>query len=165
MTQSARETPSAKFQEMTLSDLDVVLQNETRAYAYPWSRGIFADCLTAGHDCRVMRSSAFEQSLVGHGVLSCGAGEAHLLNVCVRRDVQGRGLGRLMVVHMVQRAQILGAQKLFLEVRPSNQVALNLYASLGFSEIGVRKDYYPGVIGREDAQVLGLTLTEWTLSD
>ena len=143
------------FREMTLADLDAVLEIESRAYAYPWSRGIFSDCLRGGHDCRVLSA---EGELLGHAVLSAAAGEAHLLNVCVRRDRQGGGLGRLFVHHLIERARLLGAQVLFLEVRPSNHVALALYESLGFSQIGTRRDYYPAETGREDAYVLALKL-------
>ncbi len=145
------------FREMSEPDLEEVLQVEFLSYAFPWSRGIFQDCLKSGYDCRVM---CVEQEIVGHAIISAAAGEAHLLNVCVRRDLQGRGYGRLFVRQVVQRAKLLGAEQLFLEVRPSNKIALKLYDSLGFIPIGVRKDYYPSDIGREDAQVLALPLAE-----
>jgi len=136
-------------------DLEHVLVNETRSYAYPWTRGIFADCLKAGHECWVlMRRSA----IIGHGVLSVAAGEAHLLNVCVRRDDQGQGLGRILVRHMLDRALARGAEVVFLEVRPSNYVAGALYESIGFNEIGRRKDYYPAAHGHEDARVMAMQL-------
>jgi ribosomal-protein-alanine N-acetyltransferase len=67
-------------------------------------------------------------------------------------------LGRQIVVHMIDRAQQRRATVVYLEVRPSNRVAAALYASLGFREIGLRKDYYPAQIGNEDARVLALTL-------
>ena len=147
--------PLATFREMALADLERVLENESRSYAYPWSRGIFADCMVVGHCCRV---ACVDDEVVGHGVLSAAAGEAHLLNVCIRRDRQGDGLGRALVLHMLARAKVLGAEVLFLEVRPSNMIALKLYDSLGFSHVGTRKDYYPAALGREDANVLALTL-------
>lgn len=140
---------------MSLADLDAVIETESRAYAFPWSRGIFADCLRGGHECRVMVRG---DDIVGHAVLSAAAGEAHLLNVCVRRDLQGQGLGRQFVVYLIQRARVLGAQAMFLEVRPSNKVAITLYESLGFAQVGTRRDYYPGHLGREDALVLALQL-------
>jgi len=147
--------PIPEFREMTLADLDSVLRIESRAYTFPWSRGIFADCLLAGHCCRVC---CLDGRVWGHAVLSAAAGEAHLLNICVARDKQGEGLGRAFVHHMLKRAQLLGAETLFLEVRPSNAVALALYDSLGFEQVGHRKDYYPAALGREDAYVLALRL-------
>ncbi len=140
---------------MAPEDLDRVIENETRSYAFPWTRGVFSDCLKSRHECWV---AVREGDLIGHGVLSIGANEAHLLNVCVRRDQQGNGLGRQIVVHMIDRAERRGATVVYLEVRPSNRVASALYASLGFREIGLRKDYYPAELGSEDARVLALSL-------
>lgn len=140
---------------MQVEDLGQVVANELRSYAFPWTRGIFSDCLKARHECWV---SCLEQNIVAHAVLSVGAGEAHLLNICVLRDLQGRGYGRELALHMMARAHHRGASVLYLEVRPSNVVAGNLYESLGFSEIGVRKNYYPSHVGHEDARVLTVDL-------
>ena len=124
---------------MTDQDLDDVLKVEFQSYAFPWSRQIFQDCITSGYDCRIL----------------CVNDE-----ICIRRDVQGRGYGRLFVRQVIKRAVVLGADRLFLEVRPSNRIAIRLYDSLGFVQIGERKDYYPSESGREDAQVLVLELAE-----
>jgi ribosomal-protein-alanine N-acetyltransferase len=141
------------FREMSVADLDEVLRIETRAYAFPWTRGIFSDCINGGHECRV---ACLGGEIVGHAVVSAAAGEAHLLNVCIMRERQGGGLGREFVHHLIDRASVRGAQVMFLEVRPSNRTAIALYESLGFVQIGTRKDYYPGEHGREDALVLAL---------
>ena len=140
---------------MQRADLDRVVENEFSAYAFPWTRGIFEDCLKAGNECWVADSDGV---IVGHAVVSVGAGEAHLLNVCVARSKQGRGFGRALVLHALERARGRGADALFLEVRPSNHVAAGLYESLGFTEVGLRKDYYPSHLGHEDARVLVLDL-------
>lgn len=155
MAQRISVRPRVTFRPMEAGDLDRVLENETRSYAFPWTRGVFSDCLKSRHECWV---AVREHDIVGHGVLSIGANEAHLLNVCVRRDQQGQGLGRQIVVHMIDRAQQRRATIVYLEVRPSNRVAAALYASLGFREIGLRRDYYPAQVGSEDARVLALTL-------
>ncbi len=143
------------FREMTAGDLDDVMTNEIRGYAYPWTRGIFLDCLKTGHDCRVL---CVDGQISGHAIMRAAAGEAHLLNVCVRRDRQGIGLGRLFVRYVLKRAQVAGAETMFLEVRPSNKAAVALYESLGFLEVGRRSEYYPGEIRREDALVLAVKL-------
>jgi [ribosomal protein S18]-alanine N-acetyltransferase len=142
---------------MSVADLDVVVHIENRAYSFPWTRGIFSDCLTAGHECRL---ACLDDEVIGHAVMSAAAGESHLLNVCIKRELQGTGLGREFLHHLIGRARILGAQVLFLEVRPSNRVALRLYDTLGFSQVGVRKEYYPGELAREDAWVMALPLVE-----
>ncbi len=145
------------FREMSEGDLDMVMRNEYRAYSFPWTRGIFQDCLKSGYDCRLL---CVDGDICGHAIMSAAAGEAHLLNICVRRDLQGYGLGRKFALHVIERARTLGAGALFLEVRPSNRVAIYLYTSLGFAEIGQRRDYYPSNEGREDALVFTLPLAE-----
>lgn len=143
------------LREMCLTDLDDVMRNEVRSYAFPWTRGTFRDCLRASYECWVLMSG---ETIVGHGVLSAAAGEAHLLNVCVSRDRQGDGLGRVLVEHMIEVAERRHAEVVFLEVRPSNVVACKLYDSLGFNEIGRRRNYYPAHDGHEDALVLALQI-------
>ncbi len=144
-----------RFRPMRMADLTSVVRNETRAYAFPWTPGIFADCITARYECWVAHR---EERVLGHGVLSVAAREAHILNVCIARDDQGRGYGRQLVEHLLRRARIRGADMVFLEVRPSNVVAGRLYESLGFNEIGIRRDYYPAPKGHEDARVLAMQL-------
>lgn len=140
---------------MQLTDLESVLKNERRAYTHPWSEGIFKDCLSNGNDCWVLE---FSSRIVGHGILSVGAGEAHLLNVCVHPECQGNGFGRTLVEHLITQARLKSATTMFLEVRPSNQIAYQLYEKLGFNEVGVRENYYPAYTGREDALVLAIEL-------
>lgn len=144
------------FRPMDRADLDHVLENEVRSYQFPWTRGNFIDCLAARHECWVLM---LHTRVIGHGILSVGAGEAHLLNVCIRRDEQGHGYGRSLVLHMLGRARTRSAEMVFLEVRPSNLVAIDLYHSLGFNEVGLRPNYYPAQTGHEDAQVMALDLT------
>lgn len=147
------------FRPMLAADLDQVVTNEERSYQFPWTRGNFSDCLAARHECRVLVQAG---DIVGHGILAFGPEEGHLLNVCVRRDQQGQGLGRALVMHMLERAKARGAGMIFLEVRPSNLVAIRLYHSLGFNEIGVRRNYYPTQAGHEDAQVMALDLGHYS---
>lgn len=145
------------FRAMQPADLDRVLENEVRAYQYPWTRGNFSDCLTARHECRLL---VLDGEVAGHGILAAAAAEAHLLNVCVRRDRQGEGHGRALVRHMLERARARRVEMVFLEVRPSNLAAVHLYRTLGFNDIGVRRGYYPAANGHEDAQVMALDLRQ-----
>lgn len=138
---------------MTEADLPIVVKNERRSYTHPWTEGIFADCVRSGYECWLL---VLAGRTVGHGVLSIAAGESHLLNVCVNPDYQGRGYGRIMVSWLLDRARTGGAERVYLEVRPSNEVAYALYENLGFNEIGRRRDYYPSIAGREDALVLAM---------
>jgi ribosomal-protein-alanine N-acetyltransferase len=136
---------------MMSGDLPAVAAVERASYAFPWSEGIFRDCLRVGYLCRV---AEVDGAIAGYGILATGADEAHLLNLCVRADLRGRGLGRRMLLLLVERARESGAEAVFLEVRPSNPGAIALYQSEGFVRVGLRKGYYQAVGGREDALVL-----------
>lgn len=144
---------TGQLRQMDAGDLDAVMQVELRGYDYPWTRGIFIDCLRANHECWVLET---HNEMIGHAVLSVGAGEAHLLNVCVSRERQGQGFGRRLVEHALTRARARLAKIVFLEVRASNAIATQLYESVGFNEIGKRRNYYPAQRGQEDARVLAL---------
>ncbi len=140
---------------MREADVDEVMEVETRAYPYPWTHGIFHDCLRVGYGCWVCVP---EEKIIGHGVMSVVAGECHILNVCLHPDWQHRGLGRRLVNSLLVIARKRQADTAFLEVRESNLNALALYRSMGFNEIGIRRGYYPADNGRENAQILALHL-------
>lgn len=140
---------------MVFDDLDQVVENELKSYEFPWTRGIFIDCMKSKHECWVICEG---DAVIGHGILSVAAGEAHLLNLCVTRSRQGEGHGRILATFILGRARDRGAAAVFLEVRPSNVAAVNLYHSLGFNEIALRRNYYPAHLGHEDAMVLALEL-------
>ena len=148
-------TPSLSLRAMREDDLSGVAAAERDSYAFPWSEGVFRDCLRAGYLCRV---AEIDHRLVGYGILSVGAGEAHILNVCVRAEYRCRGLGRRLVTGMFDLGRAYGASDLFLEVRPSNATAIRLYQSLGLAQVGLRRGYYQAADGREDAIVMRLRL-------
>ncbi len=142
------------FAPAELDDLPAMIKNETRSYAFPWTEGVFRDCIGGPQDSWVARDARGQ--IIGHAFLSIAAEEAHLLNLCVTRDQQGYGYGRQFMHFLLDRLKAQGVAMLFLEVRPSNRIAIALYESMGFREIGIRKDYYPAPLGREDARVFAL---------
>jgi ribosomal-protein-alanine N-acetyltransferase len=145
----------AVIRPMTEPDVPEVVAIERASYQFPWSEGIFRDCLRVGYVCRVV---ALRGETVGYGVMSVGAGEAHILNLCVHAEVRCRGIGRRLLAYLVERAAASGMGEAYLEVRPSNTGAIRLYQSLGFEQVGIRRGYYQAVGGREDAAVLKLPL-------
>jgi len=140
-----------------MSDADItgVMKIESRAYAFPWTAGIFRDCIGAGYCCHVVERNA---EIIAYAVMSVAAGESHILNVCVSPDLRGEGYGYALIDKLFALARQLDADMMFLEVRPSNAAARRLYDKLGFNEIGVRRDYYPADHGREDALILAKQL-------
>lgn len=147
---------AVSFRRMTEADMDTVLKIEFAAYSHPWTRGIFADGLKS-YEIWLMFEGAQQ---VGHGVINVIIDEAHLLNITVKPESQGRGLGLRLLEHLMTRAYQSNGRECFLEVRSSNQSAYRLYERFGFNEIGRRRDYYPAVGGREDALVMACTLFE-----
>ncbi len=142
------------FRPMAEADIDRLILIERAAYPYPWTRGNFMDCLQSGYSCWVVEAG---QDIIGYSILMAGAGEGHVLNCCVTPTWQGKGIGRQIMQHVLERAPEHGVDCLFLEVRPSNRYAISLYESLGFETIGLRRHYYPADHGREDALVMRYT--------
>lgn len=124
---------------------------ERRNYEFPWTDGIFRDCVKSRYICRLVMH---EDVVIGYGVMQIGAEEGHILNLCIDKPWQGRGFARLLLEHLVHAAERRRATVVFLEVRPSNPRAIRLYQLNGFNEIGLRKGYYDSTTGREDALVM-----------
>jgi [ribosomal protein S18]-alanine N-acetyltransferase len=154
-TETAAGRRLVRFRAMIPSDVPGVAAVERASYVFPWSEGIFRDCLRVGYLCRVAECQG---EIVAYGIVAMGAGEAHILNICVAEAMRERGVGRQMMNLLLERSRQAGMAEVFLEVRPSNTHAIALYQSLGFCEVGRRKAYYQAVEGREDALVLKLSL-------
>lgn len=145
-----------RLRAMRPDDVPQVAAIDVRAYEFPWTPGIFTDCLRAGYNTMVLEEDA---SMVGYAIFAIAAHEAHLLNVCVVPELQGRGCGRRLIRRVLDLARWQRCERIFLEVRPSNRRAITLYESLGFNEIAARPRYYPAHNGtREDALVMALEL-------
>ncbi len=141
---------------MLEADIDRILEIERRAYQFPWGAGVFRDCLRMHYITCVAED--VRQQIHGYALMSHGAGEAHILNLCVDVARQRCGLGRFLLHRLIEQAQKKKLSTVYLEVRPSNEAALALYDSEGFNEIGQRRDYYPAAKGREDAILLARIL-------
>jgi [ribosomal protein S18]-alanine N-acetyltransferase len=152
---SAQFDTLPRLRPLRAADLDRVMEIEPAIYSHPWTRGNFEDSLKAGYSCWAIDSAG---TLAGYGVLMTGVREAHLLNLSVATEWQGRGLGRHLLEQFIALARDSDAVQMFLEVRPSNVAARHLYADVGFREITVRRGYYPAARGREDAILMGLVL-------
>jgi len=144
------DTP-ATIRDMQHEDLAVVSDIERRSYEFPWSHGVFRDCLLAGYQSMVLIR---EGRVAGYAILSIAAGEAHILNVCIEPEFRSMGYGERLVDEMLFRARTASVRDIFLEVRPSNTTALALYRKKGFRLVANRPAYYQANAGREDAAVL-----------
>lgn len=143
--------PALEIRPMRRADLDAVLAIEHDAYPFPWSLGIFKDCLRIGYRCLVLSDGG---QICGYSVHSVAVDEAHLLNLCIGSAWRGRGLAALLLDHVLGEMALAGADRAYLEVRPSNRTAIRLYSRNGFRQVGRRPGYYPHEEGREDALVM-----------
>jgi ribosomal-protein-alanine N-acetyltransferase len=154
MMRSAREA-QAVIREMRHEDLPMVSDIERRSYDFPWSHGVFRDCLLAGYQCFVLE---LENEVSGYAILSVAAGEAHILNLCVAPACRSHGYGERLLDEILFRARTASVRQIFLEVRPSNKNAIALYKKKGFYQVANRSEYYRSHEGREDACVLAKKL-------
>ena len=143
--------------QMLEDHLPLVCQIEEQVYDFPWSQRVFEDCLESGYSCHLLWDGA---DLVGYSLVAIAVGEAHLLNICIDRKYQRRGYAKHFLQLVLDITSDLGANVVYLEVRPSNQAALALYRAFEFDQIGLRKNYYRGVNLREDAVVLSRDISE-----
>ena len=136
-------------------DLEQVMRIELAEYEFGWTEGIFKDCLRVGYIGLVYE---VDSQVVGYGIGAARAGECHVLNLCVSSEHSRRGYARALLDRLLAMARALRSHTAYLEVRPTNHVAIRLYFRAGFHQIGVRRDYYPAHGGREDALVLARSL-------
>jgi len=144
------------FREMQPSDIAAVADIERLANEFPWSVKNFEDCLKAKNQAWVFIDDS--QQIFAYTIVQKVVDEAHLLNICIAPNLQGKGYGKQVLQHVVDYANSISSILIVLEVRSSNVRAQNLYLHAGFNEMSVRKGYYPGKDGREDAILMGLDL-------
>jgi [ribosomal protein S18]-alanine N-acetyltransferase len=151
--------PEVQFQPLTVDWLDRVLQIENDVYPHPWSRANFEDSIKTGYQMQVLTST--NSDILGYFIAMKGFEEVHLLNITVSEAFRRQGWAKLMLEALVVWSRGQGAAWLWLEVRGSNERALQVYKAQGFKLISVRQDYYPKgpkANGREDAIVMSLKL-------
>lgn len=144
---------------LTLNDLNRIVKIEHSAYPFPWSRGIFVDCMRVGYDCWGLQ---VRDLLVAYAIQTHAVGESHLLNLCVDPEWQRAGYGSILLEHSICHAALNDCTSMFLEVRPSNPAAIRLYERRGFVIVGERRNYYRAEKGRETAIVMRLELRQNT---
>lgn len=142
---------------MQASDVDAVVSIEQANYHDPWTKKIFLDCLQVGYTCLILEDNSI---VLGYAIIMHVLDEYHLLNIAIKKDYQNQGVGRYFLQAITDNARQEQGKYMFLEVRASNLAARHLYQSLGFIEVGLRKDYYAVQAGREDAVLYTLNLNQ-----
>lgn len=144
------------LRRMTVSDIDAVYAIELKSHIAPWSKQILCDCVLVGYECWVLELLDGQTSTIAAYLIARYADNlSHILNLCVEKNLQTKGYGRKLLTHFIANvSNYSNITALTLEVRPSNHIALNLYASLGFMQTSIKPGYYVGENGIEDAIVL-----------
>lgn len=140
-----------KYYNIKANDLADILAIENSVKVYPWTKTMFQDCLNAHYICWTLKDAT---EIIGFIIFSLAAEECEILNLCIKSSKQHQGYGTILLQKTLQYTKQHNAKKVFLDVRASNQAAINLYHNLGFNELGRRKNYY----GCEDAIMLGSPL-------
>jgi len=168
--QEAGDVTSLSFLPMSKADLDEVLAIESTSHIHPWTRGNFADSLSAGHwaycvrpelDKAIKGSYLDPQVLWAYCILFPAVDELHLLNITVSPNLRKLGIGSRMMSAIEGVAAQQNMPRIILEVRPSNVSAVKLYEKIGYEPIGLRKNYYPvnpETGSREDAIVMAKSI-------
>ena len=154
---SAPAAPDLSFVAMREQDLDAIAAIEAHVYLFPWTIGNFRDSLLSAYQCWCCWTDG---ELIAYAVVMTTLDEAHLLNFAVANHWQRCGVGAAFLQFLIDRACAAQQDMLYLEVRPTNVAGLRLYERFGFRQLGVRRDYYPAVTGREDALFLGLCVAK-----
>jgi [ribosomal protein S18]-alanine N-acetyltransferase len=128
-------------------DVEALASVERRCYTHPWSVRGFRDALRRGDRGLVLVARAplpadGEGGILGYCVIETAADELHVHNLAVRPELQGSGIGRRLLTLALGIGERRGAEVALLEVRASNRAAIELYRSMGFVSMAVRRAYY-----------------------
>ncbi len=151
-------TVAVSFEPMVAADLPQVLEIERLVFESPWSAGLFLHELKLPFSrSRVARVANGGRTVVGYACWWIVGDEVHILNLAVHPDYRRRGIGHAMVQLVLDDAAQQGAASVSLEVRRENEPAQHLYRAFGFTEAGVRRNYYgPG----KDAIIMTCVLAD-----
>ncbi|MFO3362828.1 ribosomal protein S18-alanine N-acetyltransferase [Legionella pneumophila serogroup 1] len=144
------------IRRMKDSDIENVYSIETNVHIAPWSKDILRDCVLVGYDCRVLEINNGDSSiLAGYIISRISNNSCHILNLCIAKPLQSKGLGRkLLQTVLYSLSKYNQTESVILEVRPSNSAALHLYETMGFEKVEIKKDYYKDKNSVEDAILL-----------
>lgn len=136
--------------DMCAPDTEEVLVIENEAFSLPWSGQSFLDAIQ--NENAVYLVIKEDERVCGYLGMWYGGTDAEITNVAVLSGDRGRGFGKMLLAAAYDRARADGMEKMFLEVRVSNDIARNMYEKFGFEHIGIRKNFYEKPV--EDGYVL-----------
>jgi len=135
---------------MTSDDLAQVFAIEQESHPSPWPMKGLQESLQ-NHVAYVLEQDG---AVIGFAFVQRILDEAHLLDIAIAPSHRGKGLGRELLRQLMDEVLVSGVTIWFLEVRVSNVTAISLYQSLGYNELSLRRNYYDGPDGKEDALLM-----------
>jgi ribosomal-protein-alanine N-acetyltransferase len=154
---------AAECQPAQRQDLPEILTIEQLSFSHPWTRAMFQEELAKIPPTLYVYRPESSGPLRGYICFWSVAGELQLINIAVHPDHRGAGVGRRLMQFLLQEARLRQAEKVFLEVRPTNRPALRLYARTGFKVLYRRPRYYEPE--GEDALVMALPVPPESFMD
>lgn len=134
--------PSISIRPATESDLPFIIQLDALSNPYPWGESLIADALQMRKNWVVELGDATQKSIVGWLTASIVIDQSELELIVIDSSVRRQGLARQLIMVWSKTVTQLNVSELLLEVRESNLGAISLYESLGFEQVGRRKNYY-----------------------
>jgi ribosomal-protein-alanine N-acetyltransferase len=125
---------------MTEREVPAVAKLEQELFSMPWSEQGFLDTLPM--DNVIFLVATQEDIVCGYCGVYLAADEGEITNVAVAPSFRRRGIARMLMKQLIDEAFALGISQIALEVRVSNEGAIQLYKQLGFTSYGVRKNFY-----------------------
>lgn len=147
-------TADFNIQPLTDKYLEDVSLIESESFSQPWTLNQFAEALRSGYIISTVAVS--DGRAVGYIILYNIAGEGQITNIAVKSDYRRRGIARGLFDYIFELSKSLNISRLTLEVRVSNNSAINLYKSIGFTEDGIRPNFYEHP--QEDALLMSKVL-------
>ena len=137
---------------ISIEHLDAIHEIDLKTNPSPWSFENLKSSLEVGHQGLV---SIMDNKVIGFAMFSAIPPECHILNIAIDKKYQGIGKGALLLRYVLKQSKAMKIKIILLEVRVSNQNAIDFYESFGFIKDAIREKYYPGN-PREDALLLSL---------
>ena len=142
-----------KISLMGLNDLEEAYKIELDVNPSPWKYETFLSSFEVGHKGLICKKDSL---MIGFIIFSPISPEAHVLSISVRNEMQSKGIGTLLLKSMLDQCKVMNYKKIFLEVRVSNEKAINFYEKFGFSKDAIRNNYYTD--NSEDALLMSLSI-------
>jgi [ribosomal protein S18]-alanine N-acetyltransferase len=141
-----------EFRKLKLRDLSAIEEIERASYPTPWSRSMFAGELAKPSSICLGAFDGTRDGLVGYLIISRYVDAWHVMNIAVAPDYRRRGIARALMERLFEVTARDARRGYTLEVRVSNEAAIQLYEALGFRARGIRRGYYTD--NREDALIM-----------